>query len=131
MKKDITIPKVEHVYVAAVQEFNQDFNTYDWNVFIINDGLEPLETVLIVSQGISENKKTSLMRHSLKLLPIKSYAKVEFLEDSVLSLANYFTVTYFIGDTLYDKKFEFPSESILLDNAVALPIMDTMGVLAR
>lgn len=131
MKKDIIIPKVSDVYVAAVQEFNADFNTYDWNVYIINDGQEPLETVLIVSQGINAEKKTSLMRHSLQLLPTKSYAKVEFLEDSVLALANYFTVTYFIGDTLYDKKFEFPSESILLDNAVALPVMDAEGVLAR
>lgn len=71
------------------------------------------------------------MRHSLKLLPPKSYAKIEFLEDSVLPLNNYFNITYFMGDTLYDKQFELPANSALEDNAVQLPVMDARGVLAR
>lgn len=131
MRKDITIPEVKDVYIAAVLEFNQDFKTYDWNVYLINDGKVPLETVLIVSQGKDGDRITSTMRHSLKVLPVKSYAKVEFVEDSVLSLTNYFTVTYFLGETLYDKRFEFPANSILEDNAVALPVMPNDGVLAR
>lgn len=131
MRKDITIPEVKDVYVAAVLEFNSDFNTHDWNVYLINDGKEPLETVLIVSQGKDGNQITSTMRHSLKVLPSKSYAKVEFVEDRVLSLTNYFTVTYFLGEILYDKRFEFPANSILEDNAVALPVMQNDGVLAR
>ena len=131
MRKDIKIPKVKDVYVAAVREFNKDFRTHDWNVYIINDGSEPLETVLIVSEGRDETDTTSRMRHSLKLLPAKSFAKVEFLEDSVLKLNNYFSITYFLGDTLYDKKFELPANSVLEDNAVALPVMQEKGVLAR
>lgn len=117
--------------MAAVQEYNEDFRTHDWNVYIINDGSDPLETVLIVSEGKDEQDRTSRMRHSLKLLPPKSFAKVEFLEDSVLKLNNYFSLTYFIGDTLYDKIFELPSHSVLEDNAVALPLMEKKGVLAR
>jgi len=131
MKKDIQIPVVTDVYVAAVREYNSDFRTYDWNVYLINDGKEPLETVLIVSQGSDDKQQTSFMRHSLKLLPVKSYAKIEFMEDSVLKLNNYFTVTYFLGSTLYDKKFEFPAHCILEDNAVELPVMQAKGVLAR
>jgi len=131
LRKDITIPEVKDVYVAAVLEFNSDFNTHDWNVYLINDGTAPLETVLIVSQGKEGDRVTSTMRHSLKVLPPKSYAKVEFVEDSVLSLANYFTVTYFLGETLYDKRFEFPANSIMEDNAVALPVIQNEGVIAR
>lgn len=131
MRKDIKIPKVKDVYVAAVLEYNKDFRTHDWNVYIINDGDEPLDTVLIVSEGKDDRDITSRMRHSLKLLPVKSYAKIEFLEDSVLKLDNYFSITYFIGDTLYDKQFELPANSALEDNAVELPVMDTKGVLAR
>jgi hypothetical protein len=131
LKKDIEIPKVENVYTAAIREFNSDFRTYDWNVYLINDSNDPLETVLIVSEGRKEDVLTSKMRHSLKLLPSKSYAKIEFLEDSVLVLNNYFMVTYFIGDTLYDKRFEFPAHCIIEENAVVLPVMNIAGVLAR
>jgi len=131
MRKDIKIPVVKDVHVAAVREYNKDFRTYDWNVYIINNGTDPLDTVLIVSEGRDDRDTTSLMRHSLKLLPAKSFAKIEFLEDSVLKLNNYFSITYFLGDTLYDKKFELPANSVLEDNAVALPVMDGKGVLAR
>jgi len=131
MRKDIKIPKVKDVYLAAVREYNKDFRTHDWNMYIINDGKEPLETVLIVSEGRDDKNITSRMRHSLKLLPAKSYAKIEFLEDSVLPLNNYFNITYFMGDTLYDKQFELPANSALEDNAVQLPVMDARGVLAR
>jgi hypothetical protein len=131
LKKDIDIPEVKNVYISAIREFNADFRTHDWNVYLINDSNNPLETVLIVSEGRKEDIITSKMRHSLKLLPAKSYAKIEFLEDSVLVLNNYFMVTYFIGDTLYDKRFEFPAHCIMEDNAVSIPVMNKAGVLAR
>ncbi|MEL6811089.1 MAG: hypothetical protein AAFP76_07125 [Bacteroidota bacterium] len=131
MRKDINIPEVKDVYVAAVKEFNEDFNTHDWNAYIINDGNEPLETVLIVSQGYNKEQMTAPMRHSLKLLPVKSYAKIEFLEESIFKLDNFFTITFFIGDTLFDKRFELPAHSIMEDNAVPLPVMPNKGVLAR
>ena len=131
MRKDIDIPEVKDVYIAAVREFNTDFNTYDWNAYIINDGEQPLETVLIVSQGYDDKDLTAPLRHSIKLLPAKGYAKIEFLEESVLRLANFFTITYFIGSVLYDKRFELPPNSVIEDNAVPLPVMDNSGVLAR
>lgn len=131
MRKDIKIPKVKDVYVAAVLEFNMDFNTNDWNVYFINDSEYPLETVLIVSQGYDNKDLTAPMRHSIQLVPPKGYAKVEFLEESVLRLDNFFSVTYFIGDTLYDKRFELPAYSVLEDNSVMLPVMERKGVLAR
>ncbi len=131
MRKDIKIPVVKDVYVAAVKEFNEDFNTYDWNAYIINDGQEPLETVLIVSQGYDNKQMTAPMRHSLKLLPVRSYAKIEFLEESIFKLDNFFSVTFFIGNVLYDKRYELPAHSILDDNTVPLPVMNKKGVIAR
>ncbi len=131
MRKDIVIPEVKDVYVAAVLEFNEDFNTEDWNAYIINDGELPLETVIIVSQGYDSKDMTAPMRHTIKLLPAKGYARIEFLEDSVLRLNNFFTVTYFIDDKLYDKRYELPAYSVIEDNRVQLPVMDKQGVLAR
>lgn len=131
MRKDIQIPEVKNVYIAAVHEFNNEYKTYDWNAYIINDNDVPLETVIIVSQGYDNEKMTAPMRKTIKLLPAKGYAKIEFLEENVLKVNNFFTVTYFIEDKLYDKRFELPANAAIEDNAVALPVMKKDGVLAR
>ena len=51
MKKDIHIPKVEGVYIAVVNEYNDIYKTQDWNAYIINDKDVDLEMVLIVTSG--------------------------------------------------------------------------------
>lgn len=119
------------MYVAAVLEFNDEYNTHDWNVYLINDGAEPIETVLIVTQGYDEKDMTAPFRKTISMVPAKGYAKIEFIEESVFKLDNFFTTTYFIGNTMYDKRFELPRHSIKEDNAVLLPVMDKKGVLAR
>ena len=48
MKKDIFIPKVEGVYIAIVNEYNDVYKTQDWNAYIINDKDVDLDTVIIV-----------------------------------------------------------------------------------
>ena len=130
MRKDIDIPKSDGVYVAAVKEFNETHRTNDWNAYIINDLNEPLELVLIVSNGYNDQKVTSQMRHKLQLLPAKGYAKIEFIEDSVLELTNEFAVTYFLGGILFEKKFVFEASSISDEKAGPIPVMPKEGVLA-
>ncbi len=131
MRKDITIPEVKEVYIAAVLEFNKKYNTTDWNAYIINNNKVPLETVIIVSQGYDDKDLTAPMRHTIKSIPAQGYARIEFLEESILRLDNFFSVTYFIGNTLYDKRFELPANSVIEDNRVDLPVMEQQGVLAR
>ncbi|MFD2824942.1 hypothetical protein ACFSYG_00535 [Leeuwenhoekiella polynyae] len=130
MRKDINIPEVKDVYVAAVKEFNEAHRTYDWNAYIINDSEQPLELVLIVSNGYNEKKTTSQMRHKLQILPAKSFAKIEFIEDSVLELTNEFAVTYFLDGKMFEKKFIFPGGSIKDKNKGPVPSMLKEGVLA-
>ncbi|TVZ52795.1 hypothetical protein [Dokdonia sp. Hel_I_53] len=131
MRKDIEIPEVKDVYIAAVKEFHKDYKTEDWNAYIINDGNEPLEVVLMTIQGYNEKQMTTHTRHKIDLLPAKGYAKLEFMEESIFKLDNFYSVTYFLKGKMYEKRFEFPANSILDDNAVELPVMDKRGVLAR
>ncbi len=131
MRKDIEIPQVKDVYVAAILEFNEDFKTHDWNVYLINDGSEAIETVLIVAQGYDELDMTSPMRKSIKIVPAKGYAKIEFIDESVFKLDNFFSITYFIDERMYDKRYELPRHSIVADNAVDLPVLFKKGILAR
>lgn len=131
MRKDIIIPEVKDVHVAAVKELHPDYNTQDWNAYIINNSTTPLEMVLIVAQGYDEKDMTSHMRHTIQILPAKGYAKIEFMEESIFRLNNFFSVTYFQEGTMYEKRWEFPAYSIKDENRTALPVMHKKGVLAQ
>ena len=131
MRKDIDIPEVKDVYIAAVKELHPGYNTEDWNAYIINDGDNPLEMVLIVAQGYDDKDMTSHMRHTIAVLPAKGYAKIEFMEESIFRLNNFYSVTYFLDNKMYEKRWEFPAHSIKDANAVDLLVMHKKGVLAR
>ena len=133
MKKDITIPSIENVYLAAIQEWSDDFMAKVWYIHLINDSDFQLDSVMVVSKAFGtidgEMKKTSLLRHAFIEIPKVSSVKVEMIEDSVLALNNEFMVTFFIGDNLYDKKYTFRSNSINEDNTEELPLLFKDGVL--
>ncbi len=131
VRKDIEIPEVKDVHVAAVYELNETYNTQDWNIYIINDGGTPIETVLIVTQGYDEKDITAPIRKSITIVPAKGFAKIEYIDESVFKLDNFFTITFFRGQKMYDKRFELPRFSIVEENLVALPVMNHKGVLAR
>lgn len=131
MKKDIVVPKVEDVYVAAVKEYNEIHRTEDWNIYIINNKSVALEMILIVSTGYSSDKITSTMRHKLEALPPKSYAKVELIMEDLLSLKNEFLVTFFQNNKMYDKSFVFEPNTINNLSLKKLPLIKELGVLAN
>lgn len=131
MKKDIEIPEVKDVHVAAVRERNEEYYTTDWNAYIINNRDVPLETVLIVSKGYDDKDSTAVMRHSLNKLPPKSFAKIEFLEEEVLRLNNEFAVTYFADGKMYEKKFLFKPNTVKEEALKPVPVMQKKGVLAE
>ncbi|MEO8515362.1 MAG: hypothetical protein ABI426_01390 [Flavobacterium sp.] len=135
MKKDITIPEVENVFLAAVQEWSDDFMEKVWNIYLINDSDFDLDSVMVVSKAFGtiagEMKKTSLLRHAFQHIPSVSVVKVEMVEKSVLELNNEFMVTYFIENTLYDKKFTFIKGSINEQVVEEVPILFVDGVIAR
>ena len=135
MKKDIIIPEVENVFLAVVQEWSDDFMEKVWYAYLINDSDFLIESVMIVSKAFGtidgEMKKTSLLRHAFIEVPAVSVVKIEMIEKSVLVLNNEFMVTFFIGDTLYDRKFIFKANSITPDYVEEVPILFVDGVIVR
>ena len=135
MKKDIIIPKVENVFMAAVQEWNDDFMEKVWYVYLVNDSDYDLDSVMVVSKAFGtidgEMKKTSLLRHAFVKVPAVSVVKVEMVEKSVLALNNEFMVTYFIESTLYDKKFTFRTNTINEKDTEEVPILFVNGVIVK
>ncbi|MFD0863304.1 hypothetical protein ACFQ1M_13910 [Sungkyunkwania multivorans] len=131
MRKDIEIPEVKDVYVAIVQEYNPEFEWNDWNAYIINDRKDPIEMVLIVSSGFNDDKITSTMRHSIKMMPAKSYAKIELMQEEVLKLTNEFRVSFFADKKMYDKKYVFEKNTISPETIGPLPIIEFKGALGK
>jgi len=130
MKKDIQIPIVTDVEMAVVYEFNDIYKTDDWNVYIINNKNIDLEMMVIVSQGFSETKTTSLIRKKLDVLPANSFAKIEFIQSELFKLNNRFQVTFFEGNTLYEKTFIFEENTVKEGALRMIPELKKRGVLA-
>jgi hypothetical protein len=131
MKADIQIPKVKDVYIAVVNEYSTIYKTNDWNAYIINDKSVDLEIVLIVTTGFSDDKITSTFRKKIDKLPSKSYAKIELMQEELFALNNQFKVTFFEGNTMFDKTFLFRKNTINTKALQPIPLMEAKGVLVE
>ena len=135
MRKDIDIPEVENVFIAAVQEWSDDFMEKVWYAYLVNDSDYNIEGVMVVSKAFGtiggEMKKTSLLRHAFVEVPAVSVVKIEMIEKSVLALNNEFMVTYFLDGKLHDKTYTFVANSIDEDGLEEVPILFVDGVIVR
>ena len=106
-----------------------------WYAYLVNDSDFDIDSVMVVSKAFGtidgEMKKTSILRHAFVQVPAVSVIKIELVEKSLLALNNEFMLTYFIGNTLYDKKFIFKANSINENNTEEVPILFVDGVIVR
>ena len=135
MKKDILIPEVKNVYVAAVL-MTDDTGDQQWWIHLINDSSSPLENVMIQSRGHSNldtkyGVKTATLRKGIKVLPAKSAAKLEPIMPEVFHLFNEYWVTFFEENTLKDRKFIFGPYTIEAAIKEDLPVLRDKGILVR
>ncbi len=131
MRKDIEIPVSKGVYIAVVLEYNPEYEFDDWNAYLINDLETDLEMVFVVTEGYSEDKRTTKMRHAMPVIPKQSYAKIELMMEDVFSLNNSFSISYFAEAKLYDKKVVFRKNTINKKALRDIPHMEYKGVLLK
>ncbi len=131
MKKDIEIKKVEDLELAVIQEYNSTFKVNDWYVYLINKRPKDLELVLIVSDGKNDQSISSTMRHKIEKLPANSVAKIELMQEEVLKLDNYFKVTFFEDNHMFEKTFKVPKNSIKEGALRHLKILNKKGVIFK
>ncbi len=131
MKKDIEIPISKDVYVAIINEWNDDFLSKDWNAYILNNRSSLIEMVLIVSRGYDGDTKTSTMRHGIGVVGAKSFEKIELIQEEVLQLDNEFLVTYYADDKLFEKKYFFGKNTVHQDSLVHIPLIGKEGILGQ
>lgn len=135
MKKDIEIPKSENVFIAAINEWNDDFQENTWYAYLVNENPSPLEMAIVVSKAFgtinNEQRKTGMFRHVFAEVPANGAIKVEFLENNVLQLNNEFVVTYFLNGVLYDKMFLFRTNTINITATTDILSIDRKGVVVK
>ncbi|ALU75857.1 hypothetical protein J2Q11_05885 [Tenacibaculum finnmarkense genomovar finnmarkense] len=131
MRKDIKIPGVTDVEIAITLEKNPQDNLEEWSVYIINKKDVDLEMVVIVSQGFSETKKTSLFRRKIDLLKAKSFSKFEIMQPELFALDNQFQVTFFENNILHDKTFIFQEGTIQKGFFRHIDLLNKEGVVCK
>ncbi len=112
MKKDIVIPIVENIEIAIVLEPNEIDGAKDWNVYLINKKEVAIEMIMIVSQGFSDEKTTSVFRRKIDKLESKSYEIFEKMQPELFDLDNRFQVSFFEGNQMHEKTFIFQATTI-------------------
>ncbi len=134
MKEGLLGPKVENVAVAVVEERAEDNNVM-YNVYLLNLRDDIMEGIIITSTGYGENVetgekvRTSTLRHSLEVLLPNEAAKIEPIMEEVFGLANEYWVSFWVNETMYDKRFIFLPESISPQKMKKLPVLGIKGVM--
>ncbi|MFM7472370.1 MAG: hypothetical protein ACKO00_00425 [Crocinitomicaceae bacterium] len=116
MREELKGPKVDHVAVAVVMDEIE--GEKEFYVYLVNFRDDIMEGIIISSTGYGENAqtgekiKTSILRHSLEVLLPNEAAKIEPIMPDLFGLTNEYWVSFWVNDTMYDKRFIFPAESI-------------------
>ena len=134
MKKDILFPPVEGVSVAVAREKGEDpLQEFQWNVYILNKNNFVIRDVVVRSKGYGtldgEKQETSTLRHHIQELDPHTHTLIEPIDPAVFHLYNEYWISYFVGKQIFDKKFIFVPDSIIEDNLIYIPDLDTHGIL--
>ena len=132
MKKDLPINIIEDVSIAVVLESDSPMQK-SWNVYLVNEKDVPLINVFVTSKGYGlkddREVKTTTLRHFVGDVGARSSVRIEAIDQQVFGLTNEYWLSYYIDDTMYDKKYIFLPESIVDENLSRVPLVDKPGVI--
>ena len=131
MRKDIDIPEVTGIGIAITHEENPIDGSMDWNVYLINQKETPIEMIIIVSQGFSEEKTTSVFRRRIDKLEANSFEIFEKMQPELFDLDNRFQVSFFEGNTMHEKTFIFQATTIQKGFFREIDILGKQGVVCK
>ncbi|MBC6994002.1 hypothetical protein QWY85_08390 [Neolewinella lacunae] len=134
MKRDIITPEVEDVIVAAVPR-NGNVEEVLWDIYLVNLRDDPMENVLITSQGHGildgRDKTTTVLRHFHQQLPAYTAIRVEPIQSELFGIQNEYWISFNDADTLLDKRFIFKAGAISAEALEAVPVLNSPGVMLR
>lgn len=132
MIKDLPLNVVKDIFIAVVLE-NETPEQKQWTVYLINKRDTALKNVFITSKGYGlkngKETKTSTLRHFFEEIPAGTIQKIEAIDPEVFGLTNEYWLSYYLENTIYDKKYIFLPESIVDENLVKIPLSHKVGIL--
>jgi hypothetical protein len=132
MKKDLPVNIVEDISIAVVLE-SATPEVKTWTVYLVNEKEILLKNVMVSSKGygLKEGKevKTSTLRHFLGDIEPLSSVQIELIDTQVFGLTNEYWLSFYIDNTIYDKKYIFLPESIVDENLSKVPLVNKSGVI--
>jgi hypothetical protein len=131
MKKDIEIKEFKGLTLVVSYAFNEIYKTNDWMAYLLNESNLELNTVLILSKGFDEERETASMRHKIEVLPPHSFAKIELLQEEVLELNNEFRISFFVENTLFEKKFMIPKSTVKEGKLRMIKALNKRGIVFK
>lgn len=133
MKKDFALPAVTDVAVAVVPRTEAGEEL--WDIYLINLREDPLENILITSQGYGSvdgvDKTTTVLRHFHQTLPAREAVKIEPIQPSLFGISNEYWVSFNDGEHMLDKRYTFAPGTISEDALEELPVLDRPGVMMQ
>lgn len=134
MKKDIYLEEVKNISIAIVPE-NLASGEPEWVVYFLNLKDVPVSSVLINAEGrgmvAGEERHTATMRFFLDKVEAKSFKKFEMILPEAFALNNQYWVSFYIDQTIFDKKYIFAANTINQDRLVIVPLLNKPGVLVN
>ncbi|WP_400192514.1 hypothetical protein [Hymenobacter sp. B81] len=136
MKQDISFEPVEGVSIAVVPDEAAavEIGKPGWLVYLINYNDFALTNVIISSNGYGQDAeghvvRTSTLRHHFEEVEAQSAVPIEPIDPALFHLNNQYWVSYYRGAQIFDKKFVFVPDSIVVENLIPLALLGREGVL--
>ena len=133
-EQDILTPEVKDVIVAVVPR-NGDASAEIWDAYVVNVREEPMENVLITSQGYGEldgrNKTTTVLRHFHQQIAPRAWVKVEPIQTELFGIQNEYWVSFNDGPQMLEKSFIFKAGYIRPEALELVPALGQLGVMIK
>lgn len=131
MKEALPENIVEDISIAVVFESETPLEKV-WSVYVVNEKDIPLTNVFVTSKGYGKKEgrevKTTTLRHFIGDVGALCAIKIEIIDTQVFGLTNEYWLSYYIGSTIYDKKYIFLPESIVDENLIRVPLVNKPGI---
>lgn len=134
MREDLLGPKVENVSLALIEIPTEELQK-EYVVFLINNREDIMEGIIVASTGYGvdpqsgNSLKTSTLRKGIEVMMPGEVARIEPIMPELFTLNNEFWVSFWVNETMYDKRFVFEAGSIDPNKFILINQLNARGIL--
>ena len=134
MKEGLLGPQVENVALALVELPIENADP-EYVVFLINNRDDIMEGIIVASTGFGthptsgESIKTSTLRKGIEVMMPGEAARIEPIMPDLFEINNEFWVSFWVHETMYDKRFVFEAGTIDPKKFNWIPSLNANGII--